>query len=91
MSKLPDKSPGGLPDSDETDSDSVILSRSVFADVIAFLADIKTILDTKHAGFDQDSASDRPNPIYLDDEVLVLKTMTSPVKARALHVQPEMP
>ena len=92
LSKLPDKSPEGLPDSEETDSDSVILSRSVFADVIACLADIKTILDTKYAGFDQDSASDRPNPIYLDDAVLVLQTMTSPVKARALlHVQPEMP
>jgi hypothetical protein len=92
LSKLPDKYPEGLPDSEETDSDSVILIRSVLADVIACLTGIKTILDTKYAVLDQDSAADRPNPIFLDDVVLVLQTMTRPVRARALvHAQPETP
>lgn len=92
LSKLPDKYPDGLLDSDETASDSIILSRSVLTDVIACLTDIKTILDTKYAVIDQDSAADRPNPIFLDDAVLVLQTMTSPVRARALlHAQPETP
>jgi hypothetical protein len=77
---------------EETDSDSVILSRAVFADFIACLTDIKTILDTKYAGLDQDSASDRPNSIFLDDAVLALQTMTTPVRARALlHAEPETP
>jgi hypothetical protein len=35
---------------------------------------------------------DRPQPIFLDDAVLVLQTMTIPVKARApLHAQPDAP
>jgi hypothetical protein len=75
LSKLPEKYPEGLPDSEETDSDYFILSRSVLADVIACLTDIKTILDTKYAVLDQDSASDRPNLIFLDDAVLVLQTV----------------
>jgi hypothetical protein len=92
LSKLPDKSTEGPPDLEETDYDSVILSRSVFADVIARLTDIKTILDTKNAGLEHDRLSDRPNPISLYDAVLVLQNMRSPVRARALlHAKPETP
>jgi hypothetical protein len=92
LRKLPDKYPEGLPDSEETDSDSVILTGSALADVIACLTDIKTMLDTKYDVLDQDSASDRPNPIFLYEAVLVLQTKTSPVRARALlHAQPETP
>jgi hypothetical protein len=84
LRKLPDKSPDGLPDSEVTDSDSVIISRRVFSDFIGCLTDNKSILDTKYAGLDQDRASDRPNPISVDDAVSVLQTMTIPVRARVL-------
>jgi hypothetical protein len=92
LNKLTDPLPDGLPDSDETVTDIVTLSRSVYADFIASLTEIKTILDSKSPGYDHDSASDRPNPIFLDDAVLVLQTMTSPIKGRApLHSQSETP
>jgi hypothetical protein len=66
-----------------TDSDSIILSRSVLVDFIACLTDIKKILYTKYAVLDQDSASDHPNPTFLYDAVLVIQTMTSPVSSRS--------
>jgi hypothetical protein len=84
--------PDGLPDSDETVTDAVTLSHSVYVDVIACLTEIKRTLDTESPGYDYDSASDRPNPILLDDAVLVLQTMASPVKGSApLHTQSETP
>jgi hypothetical protein len=92
LSMLPAPLPQGLPDSDETVADSVTLSRSVYGDVIACLTEIKTTLDTESPRSDQNSAPDRPHPIFLDDAVLVLQTMTSPVKAHTpLHAQPDAP
>jgi hypothetical protein len=92
LRKFPDKSPNGLPDSEVTDSDSFIISRRVFEDLIACLTESKTIIDTKYAGLDQDRASDRSNPISVDDAVPVLQTMTIPVRARVLlHGKPETP
>jgi hypothetical protein len=92
LSKLSAPLPDGLPDSDETVTDSVTLSRLVYVDVIACLKEIKRALDTKSPGYDHESASDRPNPIFLDDAVLVLQTMTSPVKGRApLQTQSDTP
>jgi hypothetical protein len=92
LRKLPDKYSEGLPGSEVTNSDSVILRRSVLVDVITCLTDITMILDTKYDILDRDSASNRPNPIFLDDAVLLLQTMPSAVRARAiLHAQIETP
>jgi hypothetical protein len=78
--------PESFPDTEETDGDPVTLPRLQYMEFISCLTDIKTILNAKTPGYDQDGVSDRPHPIFLDDAVLVLQTMTSPKTARA-HIQ----
>jgi hypothetical protein len=83
LSRLSVSSSEGLPDSNESTSDSVILSRSVYTDAIACLIEIRTSLETKYQGSNREQASDCPTPIFLEDAVLVLQTMTSPVQSSA--------
>jgi hypothetical protein len=59
-----------------------MVSHSVYMDVMSCINEIKTVLGAKYLGHDQASASDRPHPIFLDDEVHVLQKMTVQVKSR---------
>jgi hypothetical protein len=69
-----------------------MVSRSVHMDVMSCINEIKTVLGAKYLGHDQVSASDRPHPILLDDEVHVLQTKTGQVKARvSFQTQTESP
>jgi hypothetical protein len=84
--------PESIPESEETVGDPVTMTRLQYMELISCFSDIKTILNAKTPGYDQDAVSDRPHPIFLDDAVLVLQTMTSPVTARApIQTQPDAP
>jgi vacuolar-type H+-ATPase subunit C/Vma6 len=72
--------PENIQESEETVSDIVMVSRSVYTDVISCITDIKTVLSAKYLGHDQISVSDRPHPIFLDDAVHDLQTMRGQVK-----------
>jgi hypothetical protein len=92
LSSLETPLPEKVQESEETVSDTVMVSRSVYMDVISCITEIKTVLRAKYLGHDQISASDRPHPIFLDDEVHILQTMTGQVKARvSFQTQTESP
>jgi hypothetical protein len=81
LSSLKISLPENIQESEETVSDTVMVSRSVYMDIISRITEIRTVLSAKYLGHDQVSASDRPHPILLDDEVHVLQMMTGQVKA----------
>jgi hypothetical protein len=92
LSSLETPLPENVQESEETVSDTVMISRSVYMDVISCITEIKMVLSAKYLGHDQISASDRPHPIFLDDAVHVLQTMTGQVKARvSFQTQTESP
>jgi hypothetical protein len=92
LSSLETHLPDNVKESAEIVSDTVMVSRSIYMDVISCITEIKTVLSAKYLGHDQISASDRPHPIFLDDAVHVLQTMTGQVKARvSFQTQTESP
>jgi hypothetical protein len=91
LSSLEIPLPENIQESEETVSDTVMVSRYVYMDVISCITEIKTVISAKYIGHDQVSASDRPHPILLDD-VHVLQMMTGQVKARvSFQTQTESP
>jgi hypothetical protein len=92
LSSLETHLPENVQESEDTISDTVMVSRSIYMNVISCITEIKTVLSAKYHGHDQISASDRPHPIFLDDAVHVLQTMTGQVKARvSFQTQIESP
>jgi hypothetical protein len=92
ISSLETALPENVQESEDTVSDTVMVSRSVYMDVISCITEIKTVLSANYLGHDQISASDCPHPIFLDDAVHVLQTMTGQVKARvSFQTQTESP
>jgi hypothetical protein len=92
LSSLETPLPENVQEPEETLSDTVMVSRSVYMDVISCITEIKTVLSAKYLGPDQRSASDRPHPILLDDAVHVLQTMMGQFKARvSFQTQTESP
>jgi hypothetical protein len=84
--------PENVQESEETVSDTVMVSRYVYMDVISCITEIKTVISAKYLGHDKICASDRPHPIFLDDAVHVLQTMTGQVKASvSFQTQTESP
>ena len=92
LSSLAIPLPENTQESEETVSDTVMVSRSVYMDFISLITEIKAVFGAKYLVHDQVSVSDRPHPIFLDDAVQVLQMMTDQVKSRVpLHTQTESP